>query len=332
MARILITGGLGFVGSHLLRKLLERGDEIRVLDVLTPAQQPRTTKILQGCEFELHVGDVRNSADVDRAMNGIDWVFHLASHVGLLHYLGDPVDVADVIYIGTREVARAAQKRGVPLVFLSTSELYGRNPETPWQEEDDCVIGPPSKPRWVYSIAKNLCEHLLFGMGRNGLYFTTLRLFNLYGPGQDSTFFITRTLWRLCHQLPPVIFDGGSQIRCFTYIDDAINGILMAATSPEGQNQVFNIGSNAPTTILEAVHTLSRSCGIDATRLTYIHQDSREIYGSLHEEPLTRIPDIVKAERLLGWKPQISLAQGSQQMLHWVEERGWWVENDEIFH
>ncbi len=330
MARILITGGLGFVGSHLLRKLLEGGDEVRVLDILALTQQPRTAKILQGYEFELRVGDVRNPDDVSRAMDRVDRVFHLASHVGILYYLGDPANVADVIYTGTREVARASQKRGLPLIFLSTSEIYGRNPHTPWQEEDDCVIGPPSKPRWVYSIAKSLCEHLLFGMGLNGLHFTTLRLFNLYGPGQDSTFFVTRTLWRLSHLLPPVIFDGGNQIRCFTYINDAIDGILMAAASPEGKNQVFNIGSNTPMTVLQAVHTLARSCGIEPDSLTTLQQDSREVYGSHHEEPFTRIPDIAKVERLVGWKPATSLAQGSQHMLQWIQERGWWIERDEM--
>lgn len=329
MARILITGGLGFVGSHLLRHLVERGDQVRILDTQTPEEQRRTSLLTRGYPFDFLHGDVRHDADVAAAIKGVDQVFHLASHVGVLHYLNDPVEVADVIYNGTRQVALAALERRLPIVFLSTSELYGRNPATPWAEDADRVMGDPSKSRWVYATAKGLCEHLLFGLGqRRGLRFTTARLFNLYGPGQDSTFFITRTLWRLSRGLPPVVFDGGGQTRCFTYIDDAIEGLLLAAAAPQAQGQAFNIGSDQPITTIEAIGVLARSMGLDPDGLSYIHQDSRAVYGPDHEEPLVRIPDISKARAVLGWSPRTPLLEGARRIRRWVDQHGWWV-NDE---
>lgn len=329
MTCCLVTGGLGFVGSHLLRRLLDRGDRVRILDVMTPEQQYRTCPLTRGRDFDFVQGDVRDPAAVTAALQGVDHIFHMASHVGLLHYFDDPVEVADVIYSGTRQVALAAIDRRLPLTFLSTSELYGRNPVTPWREDADRVMGNPSKSRWVYATAKGLCEHFLFGLAQHrGLRFSTVRFFNLYGPGQDSTFFITRTLWRLTQGLPPVVFDGGSQVRCFTYIDDAIDGLLLTATSPAAQGQAFNIGSDIPTTVMQAIQTLAAGLGLNPGDLVYEHQDSRDVYGADHEEPVARIPDIGKARTILGWSPHTSLFEGAQHMRRWIEQHGWWIADD----
>ncbi|WP_245545921.1 NAD-dependent epimerase/dehydratase family protein, partial [Nocardia higoensis] len=219
VARIVLTGGMGFIGGHLLGRLEARGDEVAVLDLVDVGQCSRVAESRRGVDVDCRVVDVRDAGAVAEALDGADQVFHLASHVGISHYLRDAEDVADVIFNGTRVVAHAALERDLPMVFVSTSEVFGRNPKVPWSETADCVIGDASRPRWVYAMAKLLAEQLLFDLGRRrGLRFTTLRLFNVYGPGQDSSFFITRTLWRLAHGYPPVVFDGGNQQRCFTWV------------------------------------------------------------------------------------------------------------------
>ncbi|GAB0105839.1 SDR family oxidoreductase [Nocardia sp. JMUB6875] len=326
MTGVIVTGGVGFVGSHLLRTLTERGDDVRVLDLVDVADQPKVAGILDSCDFDYRAVDVRDSAAIDDAIDGAELVFHLASHVGLSHYLRDAEDVADVIFNGTRIVANAALRRGVPMVFTSTSEVFGRNPSLPWPETADCVMGDASRPRWVYATAKMLAEQLLFDLARRrGLRFTTVRLFNVYGPGQDSSFFVTRTLWRLAHGYQPVVLDGGEQRRCFTFIDDAVAALVRASQTPAAFGEAFNIGSTTPISVLGAIDTLAEVAGVDRSGLVPIHRSSRDLYGPNHDEPIARIPDIGKAVRILGWQPSTSLTEGATAMLDWANHRGWWT-------
>jgi UDP-glucose 4-epimerase len=272
--------------------------------------------------------DVRDPAAVAALLDGVDYVFHLASHVGIDHYLRDPVEVADVIVAGSRTVAVAAAAAGTPMVFVSTSEVFGRNPKVPWAENADCVMGDPSRPRWVYAAAKIVAEHILFGLARQrGLKFSTVRLFNLYGPGQECTFFISRTLWRLAHGLPPVVFDSGGQRRCFTWVEDAVEALLLAAESSAARWEAFNIGSDTPLTVLEAIEVLAHCTGLDPARLRLRHRRWEEVYGAGYDEPVVRIPDISKARRLLGWRPSTGLAEGAERMLEWAAVHGWWTED-----
>lgn len=325
MARILVTGGLGFVGSHLVRKLDAAGDEVRILDITSPAEQPRVAEILQGTGFEFYQADVRDADAVAAAIVGVDRVVHLASHVGIESYLADPAEVADVIVTGSRTVALAAGGAGAPLLFVSTSEVFGRNPEVPWAEDADCVMGDPSRPRWVYAAAKILVEHIFFDLANTrDLQFCTARLFNLYGPGQDCRFFVTRTVWRLANGLPPVVHDGGDQRRCFTWIGDAVDALARIPLEPAARQQVFNIGNDRPLSVRAAVETIARVVGRDLDLLTPVHRKSTEVYGERYDEPLVRIPDVTKARRLVGWAPTTQLADGVRLMLDWVDEHGWW--------
>ncbi|MGY1943927.1 NAD-dependent epimerase/dehydratase family protein [Nocardia asiatica] len=329
MARIILTGGMGFIGSHLVGRLEARGDEVAVLDLVQAGERSRVAKIIRSADFEHRVVDVRDADAVAEAVRDADQVFHLASHVGISHYLRDAEDVADVIFNGTRVVAHAALERDLPMVFVSTSEVFGRNPQVPWSETADCVMGDVSRPRWVYATAKLLAEQLLFDLGRRrGLRFTTLRLFNVYGPGQDSSFFITRTLWRLAHGYPPVVFDGGNQQRCFTWVGDAVDALVRAAQTPQADQQAFNIGATTPITVLDAIGVLADAVGVDRTQLAYLHRSSTQVYGANHDEPVVRIPDIAKARHVLGWEPSTSLGGGAAAVLEWVNRHGWWTQDE----
>lgn len=327
MKRVLVTGGVGFVGSHLVRALACRGIEVCVLDAVDPRHQARTLPLTEQWTFDVHIGDVRDDKTVAQVVDGVDTVYHLASHVGVGYYLNDPVDVASVIYDGTRTVARACERQGVPLVFLSTSEVYGRNPELPWAENADLVVGDPSKPRWVYAVAKVLSEQVLFGMARRErLRFSTARLFNLYGPGQDASFFVTRTLWRLANGLPAILLDGGKQVRCFTYVEDAVDGLLRLTDTAAAEGQAFNIGSDTPIRVTDAVAILAGALGIAPDDVRHEHRRSADEYGSDYEEPATRIPDVSKARAVLGWSPSTTLAEGADAILAWVKSHGWWTQ------
>ncbi|MFJ4651060.1 NAD-dependent epimerase/dehydratase family protein [Nocardia sp. NPDC088792] len=329
MAKIILTGGMGFIGSHLIGRIRDQGDEVTVLDLVDRDERPRVARILQAADCEYLTADVRDARAVAAACDGVDVVFHLASHVGISHYLENAEDVADVIFNGTRTVARAALKRDVPMVFVSTSEVFGRNPSVPWSETADCMMGDASRPRWVYATAKLLAEQLLFDLGRRcGMRFTTLRLFNVYGPGQDSSFFITRTLWRLAHGYRPVVFDGGHQQRCFTYVGDAVDALLRAANTPAANQQAFNIGSATPITVLDAIGVLGERVGVDQSQQSYIHRSSTDLFGANYDEPVVRIPDISKARHILGWEPATPLNHGVDAILNWVHRNGWWTHDE----
>lgn len=329
MAKIVLTGGMGFIGSHLVGKLRARGDEVVVLDLAEVGDHPRVAKIIGDVGYEHLSVDVRDADAVSGALADADLVYHLASHVGVSHYLDNATDVADVIFNGTKVVANAALEHDLPMVFVSTSEVFGRNPEVPWSETDDCVMGDPSRPRWVYATAKILAEHLLFDLGRRrGLRFRTIRLFNVYGPGQDSGFFVTRTMWRLAHGFPPVVWDGGSQRRCFTYVGDAVDALLRAADADHADQQAFNIGSDQPMTVLEAIDVIAGTMGIDLSSESYLHRRSKELYGETYDEPLVRIPDVAKARSILKWEPTTSLAEGVRDVLRWVDQNGWWNQDE----
>ncbi|MFI7679808.1 NAD-dependent epimerase/dehydratase family protein [Actinophytocola sp. NPDC049390] len=320
MSRVVVTGGCGFIGSHLVEELVARGDDVTIFDGTPPPEWQRVARE----RVSFVQGDILDRAALATAITGnVDVVFHLAAVVGVDQYLARPLDVIDVNFTGTRNVLDLAHSAGAKVVVASTSEVFGKNPSVPWREDDDRVLGATAADRWTYSSSKALTEHLTFAFVRqHGLAATIVRYFNAYGARQRPGFVISRSVHRALNGKPLVIYDDGKQTRCFTHITDAIRGTLLAADSDAANGEAFNIGSMTETTIGEAVELVAELAGpgIEITRV-----DTIDKLGKSYEDLSRRVPDNAKARRLLGWQPETTLRDGLADTIKWARDNDWWL-------
>jgi UDP-glucose 4-epimerase len=325
MSNIVVTGGYGFIGSHLVSGLLGRGDSVTVFDF---AKNTRDSDI----DFDRHAnfrfvqGDVTDLAALETALTaGVDTVFHLASVVGVKNYVEDPLRVVDVIVTGTRNVLELCHRHGVRVVFASTSEVYGKNPNPPFAEDDDRVLGSTRTARWSYSTSKAMAEHLVFAMhAAHALPVTVVRYFNVYGPRQNPIFVISQTIHRILNGRQPLLYDSGDQTRCFTYVDDVIAGTLLAAESSAAIGEAFNIGSMTETTVGEAVALAIKIADVDSVSGAEA-VDTAARYGGRYEDIPRRVPDSTKAQRELGWRLQVDLEEGIRRTIDWARANPWYL-------
>jgi nucleoside-diphosphate-sugar epimerase len=316
-SRVVVTGGNGFIGGHLVKRLVERGDRVTVFDGAPPARP------VGGGRVRYVQGDIRDAAATAAVITAdVDVVYHLAAVVGVDQYLARPLDVIDVNVIGTRNVLEAAHRAGAKLILASTSEVFGKNPAVPWREDDDRVLGSTSSTRWVYSSTKSVTEHLTFAFVRQlGLDATIVRFFNAYGPGQRPAYIVSRSVHRALNGESMVVYDEGTQTRCFTYVEDAVEGTILAATHPAARGEAFNIGSMLETTVGEVVGLIAELTG---ARTEVIDVDTDKKLVSYEDLP-RRIPDTTKARELLGWECTTSLRDGLAATIAWARENDWWL-------
>ncbi|MBB5870039.1 UDP-glucose 4-epimerase [Allocatelliglobosispora scoriae] len=320
VSRVVVTGGCGFIGSHLVERLIAQGDEVTIFDgVAPPADQALARE-----HARFVSGDIRDTVRLAEVIrSGVDVVYHLAAVVGVDQYLARPLDVIDINFTGTRNVLDLATVAGTRVVVASTSEVFGKNPAVPWREEDDRVLGPTTADRWTYSSSKALSEHLTFAFARqHGLAATVVRYFNAYGPRQRPAYVVSRTVHRALNGLAPVVYDEGQQTRSFTYIADAIDGTLLAAASPDAVGDVFNIGNMQETTVGEAVNMIAKLTGFDEALVAV---NTAEKLGPAYQDLLRRIPDNTKAREKLGWSCDTSLEQGLAKTIEWARANPWWL-------
>jgi nucleoside-diphosphate-sugar epimerase len=326
MSHVVVTGGYGFIGSHPVSALLDRGDTVTVFDF---AKNSRDTSI----DFDRHPGfrfvqgDVTDLADLERALTpDVDTVFHLAAVVGVKNYLQEPLRVLDVNVTGTRNVLELSHRHGTRVVFASTSEVFGKNPNPPWAEDDDRVLGSTKTARWSYSTSKAMAEHLVFAMHTaHGLPVTVVRYFNVYGPRQSPIFVISQSIYRILNGRPPLLYDSGDQTRCFTYVEDAVAGTLLAADSAAAIGEAFNIGSMTETTMRDVVDMAIKIAAVD-TVTTSEAVDTTAQYGDRYEDIPRRIPDSTKAQRMLGWRLQVDVEEGISRTIDWARANPWYLE------
>src|ERR1700730_9172588 len=220
--RVFITGGAGFLGSHLAEGFLKRGDDVTVMDM---APSLKVEHLLSNPRFRYVRDSIMNLEMLENLIVQTDLIYHLAAVVGVEHYVGDPYEVLNVNINGTQNVLRAAYKHGRRLVFSSTSEVYGRNPKVPWKEDDDRVLGATTIDRWCYSTSKAVGEHFCFAYHKLGLPVTIVRYFNAYGPRLDKVDvgrLFTIFMGQLLRGADLTVVGDGLQTRCFTYVTDAI--------------------------------------------------------------------------------------------------------------
>lgn len=312
--RVLVTGAAGFVGKHLVTDLLDEGCDIVATDIEAP---PDRYADHVDDRIDYRRGDLTDpDFRADLSFTDYDRIYHLAAIVGVSDYVENPLRIVETNVVATKAILERLRESDVRFVFLSTSEIYGKNPDVPWSETADRVHGPPTVDRWSYSTGKAACEHMIHGLAGEDSPFsaTVIRPFNLYGPGQRPNFVIPAFVDEVVNGNVPVVYDEGTQTRCFTYIDDFVEGVRLASTRPEGENEAFNLGSTRETRIRDLAEMVVDIADADVEP-EFI--DTDELYGDSYEDLKRRVPDVSKAARELGWKTTTSLETGIERVVEW---------------
>jgi UDP-glucose 4-epimerase len=324
MKKIMVTGGAGFVGSHLIERLLAEGNEIYCFD-FAPLE---TSNNLKGVKNHpnLHYfqGDIRSPEDIRKFwVDGAVCIYHLASVVGIKNYIADPLKLVDIVVIGTRHLLEEAARTNTKVIFSSTSEIFAKNPAVPWGEDDDRVLGPTRVDRWSYSSSKAVCEHMLYGMGKaKDLPFTIARFFNVYGARQNPYFVVSQTVYKILRGEKPLMYDGGAMTRCFTYVGDIIDGLILLADNDKALGEAFNLGNPVENSVREVIETALCVTGSD---IGYEDVDTGKLYGKSYEDIIRRVPKVSKAKEVLGWQAKIQLEEGLRRTIEWAKANPWYL-------
>ena len=303
--RVFITGGAGFIGSHLADALVARGDAVTILDNMSTGSASNIAH-LEGA-IEIIKGDIRDVATVEKAMASADLVLHMAAALGVNTILESPIESVSTNFTGSEVVLQAATKLGKRIVIASTSEIYGKNPKQPLNELDDRVVGTPQKIRWTYSDAKALEEaiaHALFLT--KGLKVTTVRLFNTVGPRQTGRYgmVVPRFVQAALAGEPITIYGDGTQSRVFCHVADAVKAILILASDEKAIGEVYNIGGVGETTIKQLAEKIIERTN-STSAITYTAYD--DAYPAGYEDMQRRVPDTTKIKNAIGWSPAHTL-------------------------
>jgi len=318
--RVLVTGGAGFIGSHLVERLLQEGHLVIVLDNLSGGGLENLQAVRDHPRLRLLIGDVTDPVALRHALEGAEWVFHLAAVVGVPRVLSDPLQTMRVNIWGTEMVLRACAERGLPVCLASSSEVYGKGVRWPAVEEDDLRLGPPTAPRWIYAVSKLLDEHLAMTWARRGLRVSIVRYFNVYGPRADPEgygYVIARFMDQALRGEPLTVYGDGRQTRSFIYVEDAVEGTMRAGFFPVAAGSIFNIGRAEEISIRELAEKVRAITG----RLVPIRSLSLpEVYGPDFEETPRRVPDTSRARTLLDFEARVTLDEGLRQTWEWWRE------------
>ena len=303
--RVLITGGAGFIGSHLADALLAQGDAVTILDNLTTGSRANIAHIEN--RITIHQGDIRDEALVSSLVKEADLVLHMAAALGVKNIMENTVESVSINFTGSDVVLKAATEHKKRLLIASTSEIYGKNPQQPLNEESDRVVGAPQKIRWTYSDAKALEEAIAHTLHRtHGLKVTTVRFFNTVGPRQTGQYgmVLPRFVQQALNNEDITIYDDGSQSRVFCHVDDAVRAVLALVKDDSTIGDYFNVGGLGEVTIKELAERIVARTG-STSKLVSIPFD--QAYGAGFEDMQRRVPDISKVKAKIGWSPEHNL-------------------------
>ena len=305
----LITGGCGFIGSHLSEKLLAAGHDVTVLDDLSTGKIANVQHLESNPKFRILIGSVTDRELVHESVRSSNAVYHLASAVGVKLIMDKPVETIDTIVTGTQIVLEQANRYRKPLLLTSTSEVYGKSTAVPFEEDGDRLSGPTTKHRWAYACAKALDEFLAMAYWKSSnLPVVVVRLFNTVGPRQTGQYgmVVPNFVQRALQGEPLQVHGDGQQSRCFCHVRDVVRGLVGLMECELARGQVVNLGSTEEVTILELARRV-----IETTKSssTIEHMTYAAAYGEGFEDMLRRVPAIEKANKLIGWQPQNSLTE-----------------------
>jgi UDP-glucose 4-epimerase len=318
--KALVTGGAGYVGSHLCDALIRRGASVTVIDNLSTGRLSNIEHLLEHSRFEFVRGSILDSEDLEALVRGADRVYHLAAAVGVKYICEDPLSGIRTNIMGTERVLELAHRYRRRTVIASSSEVYGKSNGQPLQEDADRVLGPTSINRWSYSASKAIDEHIAFAYAAHGLPVSVVRYFNSYGPricesGYGS---VVANFTRQALSGEPITIHGdGRQTRAFTFVADTVRGTLLAGDVPEAVGQAFNIGSDCELTILELAHLIHEIAG---SRSEVTHTPHWSYYGSSYEDTARRRPDTSKSARVLGFRAKTPLSEGLKLTVDWCRQ------------
>ena len=303
--RVLITGGAGFIGSHLADALLAQGDQVTILDNLTTGSKANIAHIAD--QITIHNGDIRDEALVKSLVSDADLVLHMAAALGVKNIMENTVESVSINFTGSDVVLKAATEFKKRLIIASTSEIYGKNPNQPLNEESDRVVGAPQKIRWTYSDAKALEEAIAHTLHRtHGLKVTTVRFFNTVGPRQTGQYgmVLPRFIKQALNNEDITIYDDGSQSRVFCHVQDAVRAVIALTKDDSTIGDYFNVGGIGEITMKDLATKIIERTG-SKSKLVSIPFD--QAYGPGFEDMQRRVPDISKIKAKLGWQPTHTL-------------------------
>ena len=305
--KFLITGGAGFIGSHLAEKLIARGDHVVILDNLSTGSANNLSGIKEKIKFE--EGNILDKAVVDKLVAESDYVVHLAAALGVFNIVNKPLESLKTNLQGSEIVLEACNRYKKPVLVASTSEIYGKNDKVPLNEEDDRIIGHPLKSRWSYSEAKAVDESLAyFYFLENKLPIRIVRFFNTVGPRQVGHYgmVVPRFVIAALKNEPLSVYGSGDQIRCFCHVSDAVRGLLLVMDSDKAVGEVFNVGNNQQISIMELAKKVIEITSSKSSIEKIAYENA---YPQGFEDMQRRVPDISKIKQVLGWAPEINLDQ-----------------------
>ena len=309
--RALITGGAGFIGSHLAESLLANGVKVTALDDLSTGNLDNLAAIADHANFEMIEGTVLDEPLVDRLVQESDIVYHMAAAVGVNLIVTDPVSTIETNILGAHAVITAAARHRVKVMLASTSEIYGKNLQVPFGEENDRVMGPTTKARWSYAASKAVDEFLAFAHHRqSGLPMVIFRLFNTVGPRQTGRYgmVMPRFVDQVLRGEQLTVYGDGEQSRCFMDVQDAVRAIVALSSSAEANGRAFNVGSSEETTILNlAQRIIARVTGAAPTEGSVRFVSYDDAYDVGFEDMYRRVPDTSLIHSVIGWSPSLLL-------------------------
>ena len=307
MTRYLITGGTGFIGSHLAEALLAQNHSVTVIDNLSTGRFDNIAHLTGHPNFRFAVDNITNEIVLDRLASECDIVFHLAAAVGVKLIVEHPVHTIETNIMGTEAVLKAALRYRAKVLVASTSEVYGKGIKVPFAEEDDVVLGPTTRSRWSYAASKMVDEFLALAYyHERSLPAVVFRLFNTVGPRQTGQYgmVVPRFVEQALRNEPITIYGDGNQSRCFCDVSDVVRALIALSAHPEAIGHVFNIGNTEEVSITQLAERIIKVTKSQST-LEYIPYS--EAYAPGFEDMQRRVPDTRKIQALLGWTPQIKL-------------------------
>jgi UDP-glucose 4-epimerase len=320
LATALITGGAGFIGSHLAEQLLGRGDEVYIIDDLSTGSINNIAHLKANPKFHYVIDSISHEPALAELVDLSDTVYHLAASVGVFLVVESPVYTIENTVRGTESVLKWANKKKKKVLITSTSEVYGKSTRLPFNEADDLVIGPSSMGRWSYACSKLLDEFLALAHHReHKLPVVIARLFNTVGPRQSGRYgmVIPRFVGQALAGQPLTVFGSGQQSRCFTYVGDAVKALIGLMDNPATAGQLYNVGNPQEISIAElAKRIIARTNS--HSQIQYVPYD--EAYSEGFEDMTRRVPDIAKIHQAIGYQPTVGLDEILDRVISFIRQ------------